>query len=244
MNKTGHYPHEETTLAFSPIIIHNGNCHIVTVTIMNRLIRTVFETLEQPIFSTADIQNIEPDDNVRYALVKRAMKDGDLVQIKRGLYTLSPPLRKQPLNRTSLANRLYYPSYVSMEYALSSHGWIPEGVTTVTCATPKNPVDFDTPLGRFTYKRIPQVMFFCGVETVSIDGESALQARPLKALADYIYAHKLDWTDREPLIESLRIEEEELNTLTAADFESIQGNYSTAKNVELFLAGLRKDLNV
>jgi len=87
-------------------------------------------------------------------------------------------------------------------------------------------------------------MFFCGVETVSIDGQSALQAQPLKALADYVYAHKMEWTDREPLIESLRIEEEELVTLTAGDFESIQGNYCTAKNVESFLAGLRKDLKV
>jgi predicted transcriptional regulator of viral defense system len=216
----------------------------MTVSIMNRLIRTLFETLEQPVFSTSDIQNIEPNDGIRHNLVKRAMKDGDLVQIKRGLYTLSPPLRKGSLNRASLANRLYYPSYVSMEYALSSHGWIPEGVATVTCATSKNPADFDTPIGRFTYKRIPQVLFFCGVESVSVDGEFALQARPLKALADYVYAHRLEWRDREPLIESLRIEENELETLSSGDFESIQGNYRTAPAVEAFLAGLRKDLKL
>jgi predicted transcriptional regulator of viral defense system len=211
---------------------------------MNKLIRTLFETLEQPVFSAADIQNIEPEDTIRYALVKRAIKAGDLVQIKRGLYALSPPLRKQSLNRTSLANRLYYPSYVSMEYALSNHGWIPEGVATVTCATSKNPADFDTPVGRFTYKRIPQLMFFCGVETVLLNGDSVLQARPLKALADYVYTHKLTWTDREPLIESLRIEEDELENLTVDDFESIQGNYRTAPAVEAFLGGLRKDLKL
>lgn len=211
---------------------------------MNKLVRTLFERLEQPVFSAADIQNIEPDDSIRYNLVKRAMKDGDLVQIKRGLYTLSSPLRKQSLNRASLANRLYYPSYVSMEYALSRHGWIPEGVVTVTSATSKNSTDFDTPLGRFMYKRIPQTMFFCGVETVSIDEASTLMARPLKALADYVYAYKLEWVDREPLIKSLRIEEEDLETLTARDFQSIQGNYRTAQNVEVFLAGLRKDLKL
>lgn len=210
---------------------------------MNRLVRTLFETFKYPVFSVADIQNIEPRDAARYALVKRAMKDGDLVQIKRGLYILSPPLRRQPLNCVSLANRLYYPSYVSMEYALSSHGWIPEGVAVVTSVTSKNPAVFDTPLGRFTYKRIPQAMFFCGVEAVSIDGESALQARPLKALADYVYAHKLEWTDREPLIESLRIEED-LETLTTRDFNNIQGNYRTTPNVETFLVGLRKDLKL
>ncbi len=211
---------------------------------MNKLIRVLFETLQHPVFSAADIQNIEPDANIRYGLVKRAMKDGDLVQIKRGLYTLSPALRKQPLNRTSLANRLYYPSYISMEYALSSLGWIPEGVVTITSATSKNSADFDTPIGCFTYKRIPQAMFFCGVDAVSIDGESALRAGPLKALADYVYMHRLVWTNREPLIESLRIEEDDLETLTAGDFDSIQGNYRTAPAVEAFLAGLKKDLNL
>lgn len=211
---------------------------------MNKLIRTLFETFEHPFFSASDIQNIEPNDNVRYALVKRAMKDGDLVQIKKVLYTLSPSLRKQPVNRASLANRLYYPSYVSMEYALSRHGWIPEGVTTVTCATSKTPAEFYTPLVHFMYSRIPQALFFCGVEVVSVDGESTLQARPLKALADYVYTHKLEWTDRESLIESLRIEEDDLETFIAGDFENIQGNYRTAPVVEAFLAGLRKDLKL
>lgn len=211
---------------------------------MNRLVNTLFETFEHPVFSAGDIQNIEPNANVRYALVKRALRDGDLIQIKRGLYTLRPSLRKGTLNRASLANRLYYPSYVSMEYALAHHGWIPEGVSTITSVTSKNSANFDTPLGRFTYKRIPQKLFFCGVEVVMIDGASSLLARPLKALADYVYTHKLSWKGREPLIESLRIDEEDLVTLSPGDFESIQENYRTAPAVEAFLEGLRKDLKV
>jgi hypothetical protein len=237
-------PAELWGLVFTPARKHNRNCHIMTVSIMNRLIRVLFETLNQPIFSAADIQNIEPDDNIRYALVKRAMKDGDLVQIKRGLYSLGPLLRKQPLNHASLANRLYYPSYISMEYALSVQGWIPEGVFQVTSATSKNSAEFDTPFGSFSYKRIPQCMFFCGVDAVLINSESTLLARPLKALADYVYAHKLEWTNRKPLIESLRIEEDEIDTLTSSDFDAIQGNYKTAPMVEKFLTGLRRDLRL
>jgi len=200
--------------------------------------------LEHPVFSASDIQNIEPNDNIRYGLVKRALRDGDLLQIKRGLYTLSPGLRRMPLNPGALANRLYYPSYVSLEYALGRHGWIPEGIVTITCATSKNSAEFDTPVGRYSYRRIPQAMFFCGVETFSSEADSYLQARPLKALADYIYANRLEWTSRDPLLESLRIEEEELDTLTSEDFDSIQGNYRTAPDVEAFLSGLREDLRL
>ena len=217
-------------------------CKILTS--MNKLVRTLFETFEHHVFSVADIKNIEPNDNIRYGLVKRAMESGDVIQLKRGLYTLSSVLRKQPLNLPALSNRLYYPSYVSFEYALSAHGWIPESVIALTCATSKNPAEFDTAVGLFSYKRVPQVLFFNGVEVVDSNDGSHLQALPLKALADYIYVNKLHWMNREPLIESLRIEEEDLATLTADDFESIQGNYATAPNVEKFLAGLKKDLNV
>lgn len=211
---------------------------------MNRLTRALFETLEHPVFSASDIQNIEPNANARYSLVKRALRDGDILQIKRGLYALSPGLRKEPLNKGALANRLYFPSYVSLEYALGRHGWIPEGIVTITCATSKNFAEFDTPAGRFSYRRIPQAMFFCGVERFSLEAGSYLQARPLKALADYVYVNRLDWTGREPLLESLRIEEEEFGVLVAEDFDSIQGNYRTAPNVEAFLFGLRKDLGL
>lgn len=211
---------------------------------MNRLVLQLFKTLEHSVFSASDIRNIEPEDNIRYSLVKRAMKDGDLIQIKRGLYTLGLSFRKQEIKSAALANRLYYPSYVSLEFALSQHGWIPEGVIVITSATSKNPAEFNTPIGHFLYKRIPQVMFFCGVETVSIEGASWLQARPLKALADYIYVHALDWKNREPLIESLRIDQDDLDTLSADDFDSIQGNYQTSANVESFLTGLRKDLKL
>lgn len=216
----------------------------MTVTSMNKLVRTIFETFENPVFSVADIKNIEPKDTIRYGLIKRAMKSGDLIQIKRGLYTLSSVLRKQPLNLPALANRLYYPSYVSFEYALSAHGWIPESVIALTCATSKNPTVFDTQVGLFSYKRVPQVTFFNGVEVVDSNEGSHLQALPLKALADYIYVHKLNWTNSEPLIKSLRIEEEDLATLTAHDFEDIQGNYPAAPHVETFLTGLKKDLNL
>lgn len=216
----------------------------MTVSIMNRLVRTLIETIEHPVFSSADIQNIEPNDNIRYALVKRAMRDGDLVQIKRGLYTINPLFRKNPLNRMSLSNRLYYPSYLSMEYALSYHGWIPEAVVVLTCATLKNSTVFNTPVGAFSYKRIPQSLFFSCVNVASSGGETALIASPLKALCDYVYVHKLQWVDRSPLIESLRIEEEDIETLTSEDFDNLGGNYTTAKNVEAFIAGLKKDLKL
>ncbi len=211
---------------------------------MNTLTRTIFETIEFPVFSVADIMNIESDANARYGLIKRAMKAGDIIQIRRVLYTLAPSLRKKNINLFGLSNLMYYPSYVSLLSALSNHGWIPERVHTVTCATSKNSSKFDTPLGGFTFNRIPQRMFFCATEVTGGGHVTWLQARPLKALADYVYVHRLTWNTVEPLLESLRIETDDLESLTAEDFDDLQGNYHTAPHVEDFLAGLRRDFKL
>jgi hypothetical protein len=82
-----------------------------------------------------------------------------------------------------------------------------------------------------------------GVHHVEIGAEPHLQAKPLKALADLIFKFNYRWTTIDPLLESLRIEAEDLETLTAADFDEIQGNYEAA-NVEDFLAGIRKGLGL
>jgi hypothetical protein len=70
-----------------------------------------------------------------------------------------------------------------------------------------------------------------------------LIASPLKALVDYVYVHKCDWCGLEPVVESLRVEMEELGRLTSEDFDVITGNYNS-RRVQLFYKGLRKDLKL
>ncbi len=50
---------------------------------------------------------------------------------------------------------IHGPSYVSFEYVLSRAGLIPETVKALTSASPKRNRDFDTPLGRFSYRHLP-----------------------------------------------------------------------------------------
>ena len=70
-----------------------------------------------------------------------------------------------------------------------------------------------------------------------------LIASPLKALADYVYVHHCDWTGLEPVVDSLRIEMDELECLTSGEFEVITGNYNS-RRVQRFCKGLRKDLKL
>jgi len=210
---------------------------------MNRLTKSIIENLPNPVFSVHDLAVLEPSsDNIRHALVKRAVADGDLIIIRRGLYALSPVYRKVDINVFSAAQLIYGPSYISLESALSIHGWIPEGVRDIVSVTSRLPKDFDTPIGHFSYIRVTQKTLYAGVRRITNDdGTTWLIASPLKALADYVYCRKLDWTSVEPLIKSLRIEDDQLSELVQADFDEVEVNY-TGVRVRRFLEGIKKEV--
>ena len=70
---------------------------------------------------------------------------------------------------------------------------------------------------------------------------SFYMAKPLKALADTVASRGLDWSGLDPLVESLRIDDERLETLKSVDFEELDGVYRSAR-ARKFLSGIRKEL--
>lgn len=69
---------------------------------MNRLTKNIIAHIPNPLFTAKELVVLEPSsDNVRYALVKRAIADGDILKIRRGLYALSPLYRKTGINPLS-----------------------------------------------------------------------------------------------------------------------------------------------
>ena len=176
-----------------------------------------------------------------YAHVQRALKSGEVIQLRRGLYHLSTSVFPALVSTEMLANLIYGPSYVSLESALSYHGWIPEAVHNCTSVTSGRPRHFDTSHGRFSYVRIKQTPLMAGVLCEQATGGTFLVATPLKALADIVAARGLDWTDSGPLVSSLRIESEDIDGLTPEDFDMLDGVYYS-RRARIFLAGLRKEL--
>jgi predicted transcriptional regulator of viral defense system len=114
--------------------------------------------------------------------ISRNLKSGLFLKLRNNYYMLKdsrPPLY-------AIANKLYQPSYVSLESALSHYGIIPETVYAVTSVTAKPTREFKTPQGVFSYQRIKKSVFG-GYNPVSIEGNIVLLAQPEKALADYLY---------------------------------------------------------
>lgn len=178
----------------------------------------------------------------RYNQIKRALAKGDLIQLRRGLYHLSKRYQRQGVNPYVLSQRIYGPSYVSFETALSYHGLIPEAVYSTTSASSKRSREFQTPLGVFYYTQIPIRVFFEGVERIEKKDQIFLMATPLKALTDYVYAHRLDWEGTAPLTDSLRIERDDLK-LNTQEIDELKFAYRTERTTR-FLEGLKKDLKL
>jgi hypothetical protein len=123
--------------------------------------------------------------------ISAMLAKGDIIRVKKGLYILGESLRRRPFWRELLANLIYGPSYVSLEYALHYHGLAPERVETVTSVTCGRSRTFDSPVGTFSYRMIPLEAFRTGMDRVELDdGRSFLIAIPEKALADRIVADR------------------------------------------------------
>jgi hypothetical protein len=189
----------------------------------------------------------------QFALLNRALNSGEIIRIHRGLYCLAAKYLRRKLDPLILSQRIYGPSYISLETALSYHGWIPEAVYAITSTSLGRSREFETPLGHFSYTRVPQKVFYTGVTRIEKGiagtnepglhaGESFFMGSPLKALTDYVYVRKLDWTSADPIIQSLRIDENSLSGIVAEDFDRLLANYAS-RRVLRFLEGLRKDLN-
>lgn len=123
----------------------------------------------------------------------RWTKAGYLIPLRRGQHTVAQAYRKTPLSSPFIANALYSPSYLSLEWALALYGLIPEAVPVFTSITTRTPRTFKNPLGRFEYRHI-QLSLFDGFERKELVGASVYLATPEKAVLDFLYLSKGEWT--------------------------------------------------
>ncbi|GHV03963.1 hypothetical protein FACS189485_08340 [Spirochaetia bacterium] len=210
---------------------------------MTRLTRSIIEYKLPVVFTSDDVKKLEPDDHVRYCQMSRAIASGDIQRIRRGFYTLNKIFRTAAINEHILANLFVPKSYISFETALWDSGWIPEFVYEIASVSLKPSCEIKTPFAVYSYTRIPQKNLMAGTYTAAYGNYIINEAKPLKALADYVYTFDYDWDTLKPLQQSLRIDIENLQTLTAADFDELEGNYDTGK-VTAFLEGIRKALAI
>ena len=134
-----------------------------------------------------------------------------------------------------IANRIYQPSYISMETALGYYGLIPEAVYQIISCTSKKSKKFDTELASFSYRSIKESYLF-GYNLKKHNNMSYYIASPEKAILDFLYfnPHLRDEGD----FEELRINQDLYFELTSeAKFEeylSLMSNKRLFSRYKLF----------
>ena len=194
----------------------------------------------------AQLQRRIPREEFDYTILKSVLRDyagptqkihgllrsRAIVRVKKGLYVFGPEHQRRLICRETLANLIFGPSCISLEYALAHHGLIPERVETVTSVTPKKKDKvFETPLGRFTYRHLALARYPYGIEQVWIDEtHPVLMASPAKALCDLVKlsrSPKLASAQdaRAFLREDLRIDEERWERIDRAELRTLARLY-------------------
>jgi len=149
---------------------------------------------DQPLFETGLLLAGEVDPNDVRRQLSRWVSSGKLKQLRRGLYTLTPPYQKLIPHPFLVANFLMPGSYISAQSALAYYGLIPEYVARTWSVTTGRPALRED---GFHFQHLAPYLFY-GYQRVAVAPEqSAFVATPEKALLDLAHltpdANSLDY---------------------------------------------------
>lgn len=135
------------------------------------------------VFSSADISSVDP------GFHRRRLNDwqdkGYLKKIINRYYIFSD-IALDENTLFEIANRIYSPSYLSLEMALSYYGFIPEAVYGITSVTTRVTRTFTRETGTFIYRSITPRLFF-GYDIIEYGEKHFNLASPEKATLDFLY---------------------------------------------------------
>jgi len=192
-----------------------------------------------PVFSLMDVSKVIPVFN-RIQL-DRWEKKGYVKKVKRGFYCFSA----QNVNQAFLfytANKIYAPSYVSLEMALKYYGFIPEEIFQITSVSTKKTTHFETSIGNFNYRHIKPSLYW-GYRLVEFGQQKILIAEPEKAVLDYLYVNSKLKTVNDFLGMRINIDEfrTHINLDTFQLYLTAFDNKQLSKRASTFLTTMQND---
>jgi len=191
------------------------------------------------VISLENIYKSFPD--FSYKQISRWQKDGFLIKIKQGFYTFADQ-KIDDYFLFLIANKIYEPSYISLEKALKYYGLIPEEIFQITSVSTKKTNIFNNSIGSFSYRHIKESLFW-GYHFISNSNQKVLIADAEKAILDYIYLHFELKTEND--FKELRINSNSFNENINLDklnkYLSKFKNKKLNKRLEVFLKTIQND---
>lgn len=166
---------------------------------------------------------IEVSDDSLSSNVKRWLKKGELIQLKKGLYVTKGYIQAVSDKQNYaefIANILKQPSYLSGEYILQKYSMLTESVFSVTSVTLKKTGRYQNVFGTYAYSNIKEKLF-TGFTIISRDGYEIKEATKAKALFDFLYFRLWRLPQiTEDYLESLRLNLGEMKADDFIEFDS------------------------
>jgi len=159
------------------------------------------------VFSLNNIRSVEKK-FYRHRLIEW-QKRGYIKKLIRGYYIFSD-LQVDEGVLFEISNKIYDPSYVSLQMAFAYYGLIPESIYGITSVATRKTYQFETPLAKFIYRTVKTDMFF-GYDLVKHRDKYFKIASPEKAFIDHLYLNPSLCTRED--FDGLRINKESFNRL-------------------------------
>jgi hypothetical protein len=157
-----------------------------------------------PVFPTGLLLSGETTPGRIRAQLSRWVREGKIIRLRRGYYSLAEPYSVSRPSPFVVANAMESGSYVSCQSALAWYGLIPEAVPTVTSITPGRPGMVTNDIGTFLYRHMKPSLLWGFRNEIGIDGWTVRIASPEKALLDLIYLEP--GPDLPTFVEQLRLQ--------------------------------------
>ncbi|HKL17133.1 MAG TPA: hypothetical protein VJ900_02125 [Patescibacteria group bacterium] len=158
---------------------------------------------KKPLFDVRDVLNLEKDFH-RQRLYDWQKKDL-ITKITHNFYVFNDKeLSEEDLY--FIANKIYSPSYISLEGVLYHYNLIPETVYQVTSVTTRKTRSLSSEIGDFSYRHVKSNLFF-GYKNIKKDNFTYQLAEPEKAILDLLYLRS-DIKNKKQL-KNLRIKKDE-----------------------------------
>lgn len=140
------------------------------------------------LFTLEDIRKLFPKERIKTIKnnIGRWLSRGYFVRLKRDLYEFVEGGSESKIPDLYIANRLYEPSYVSLETALSIYSIIPDIAAGVTSVTARATRTFKNKYGAFFYRSCKKEAF-TGYGLMLYEGFKVCVAGKEKALVDFLY---------------------------------------------------------
>lgn len=184
-----------------------------------------------PLFGAADLAPIGEKREYLNIILSRYVKRGTMLHLRKNLYVTKSYLdnaERRGIFSSYVeftANKLYPPSYLSLDYVLHEHNMLTEIPQNMTSVGLRKTDHFSNNLGNFIYHKIKEELYL-GFKVVKKGDFSILKATKAKALFDFLYLRKRLLVDKRA-VEELRLN---LDEFTENDFKELEGYVETERS--------------